>query len=85
MLLTAIYNILKKMTITTTTFILGRIIHLNIVPSWRMRLSLFFSVKGISSPLLLLNLCLFRFFGYCRQPLFPCLSVGWMVIVYFKL
>ena len=56
MLLTAIYNILKKMSLTTLTFILGRIIHLYIVLFRWMRLSLFSNVKGISSPLQLLNL-----------------------------
>ena len=68
--------ILKKTNLTTPTFILGGIIHPNIVPSRWMRLSLFFSVKGISSPLLLLHICLFCFFGYCWLPLFLCLSVG---------
>lgn len=71
MLLTAIYNILKKMNLTTPTFIPGRIIHQNIVPSRWMRLSLFFSVKGILSPLLLLNLHDYCFFRLpCSSPCF---------------
>lgn len=46
------------------TFILDRMIYLHIALFRWMRLSLFSNVKDISSPLQLLNLLLYCFFGY---------------------